>query len=72
MLDYVVFRSVDDGYIVGEQADAAGGGKHRNVADCAGGEVVDHILLGEGVAGFVDLDVVVGVDALEFGGVGGD
>ena len=48
----------------------AAGGNNRGVTDCAGLEIVDDVLLGEGPAGFVVLHVVIGEDARKFGEVG--
>jgi hypothetical protein len=46
------------------------GGNDRGVTDRAGLEIVDYVLLGEGLAGFVVLHIVIGEDARKFGEVG--
>ena len=63
---------MDDRYLCTQQPDAASRGSHREIADCAGLEVADHVLFGVGLAKFIVLNVVVGEDAREFGEVGGD
>src|SRR5260370_41457535 len=50
---------MDDANIVVQQPDAATDGDDSNIADRPGLKIVDHVLLGKGLAGLVVLDVVV-------------
>ena len=63
---------MDDGHIFARQEDAAPGGGHRNVTDFAGRELIHHVLLGDGLTRFVNLDVIVRINAGESGGVRSD
>jgi hypothetical protein len=60
---------VNDGDIFTQQPNPAAGRDHEYVTDLAGCEIADHVLFGKQATRFVILNVVVGEDAGQFGGI---
>jgi len=72
LFDLVFFRAMDDAHILTQQSDAAAFRDHRDVTGRAFLQIVQHVLLGEGSAGFIVLHVIFSENSREFSGVGGD